>query len=50
MSGIVLAFSCHCDMSEEPTKVFDDTHRMKRRREEGSTCTIDCLDLVTKQI
>ena len=37
-------------MSGDPIEVFDGMHRrMKERREEGSTYTIDCLDVVMKQ-
>ncbi len=38
------------DMSGDPTEVFGGMQRrMTERREEGSTYTIDCLDVVMKQ-
>ena len=38
------------ELSQEPTEVFDRMHeQMKRRREEGSTYTIDCLEVVSIQ-
>ena len=38
------------EMSRDPVEVFDGMQRrMTERREEGSTYTIDCLDVVMKQ-
>ena len=38
------------DMSLDPVEVYDGMRRrMTERREEGSTYTTDCLDVVMKQ-